>query len=252
MNKIIEDLKEAVNKANEILQKTRPELILRYKKFKEIVTNCDIASENVIMGILKQKYPQAKFFSEEVGEILGGDELVFIIDPIDGTHNLIHNLPFYAISIGVYSKGKPFAGIIFLPEFKEYFYAVKGEGAFLNEKKINCAETSMLKEAIVSYDNQFHNHKSMLKNLPVLTEKCFTVRIFGSACVDLCNIARGHIDARIFHKTKAVDFAAGAIIIEEAGGKVSDFKTNPVTLKTHDVIASNGKIHQELIELLKL
>lgn len=252
MNKVIKVLKEAVDLGNRAIQKARSDLMCRHKGYKEIVTNCDIGSENAITKFLVEKYPNAKAFSEEVGEISGEDEIVFIIDPIDGTHNFIHNIHFYAISIGVYSKGKPFAGIIYLPEFDDYLYAVKDEGAYLNGNKITCSDTAKLKDAMVAYDNQFHKHESMLKNLPLLIENCFTLRIFGSACVDLCNVARGHIDARIFHKTKLVDFAAGHVIIEEAGGKVSDFQGKPVTLKTNDVIASNGKIHKELVELLEL
>ena len=252
MDNIIEVLKEAVYLGNKAIQQTRSELMLRHKGYKEIVTNCDIASENAITEFLLEKYPSAQAFSEEIGEISGEDEIVFIIDPIDGTHNLIHNIPFYAISIGVYSMGKPFGGMIYLPEFDDYLYAVRGEGAYLNGNKITCSGTAKLKDAMVAYDNQFHKHKSMLKNLLPLVEHCFTLRIFGSACVDLCNVARGYIDARIFHRTKAVDFAAGHVIIEEAGGKVSDFQGRPVTLKTSDVIASNGKIHGELVELLEL
>lgn len=252
MNSVIGVLREAVDLGNKAIQKTRSELMLRHKGYKEIVTNCDLASENAIIEFLLEKYPNAQAFSEEVGEISGKDEMAFIIDPIDGTHNFIHNIPFYAISIGVYSMGKPFGGMIYLPEFHDYLYAVKGEGAYLNRERIACSRTAKLKDAMVAYDNQFHNHKSMLKNLLPLAEHCFTLRIFGSACVDLCNVARGYIDARIFHRTKAVDFAAGQVIIEEAGGKTSDFQGRPVTLRTSDVIASNGKIHGELVELLEL
>ncbi|MFH1883206.1 MAG: inositol monophosphatase [Planctomycetota bacterium] len=250
MTDIIEVLKEAVCIGNRALQEARSELMYRHKACRELVTNCDIASENAIAGFLVRKYPKAKIFSEEVGEISGEEETVFIIDPLDGTHNFIHNIPFYAISIGVYSKGAPFAGIIYLPEFQDCLYAVKDGGAYLNGDRIDCSDTARLKDAFIAYDNQFHRNEFMLKNLSPLAEKCFTLRIFGSACVDLCSVARGRIEARVFHDTKLVDFAAGHVIIEEAGGKVSDFQGKPLMLDTKDVIASNGKIHRQLVELL--
>lgn len=252
MNKIIDTLKKAAYTANRALQDARSELMLRHKEYKEIVTNCDITSENAITNVLVKEYPECSIYSEEVGKISGKEKLLFIIDPIDGTHNFIHNIPFYAISIGAYTKGKPFAGIIYLPEFDDCFYAVKGKGAFLNNKKTQTSNVSKLINAMVAYDNQFYKHESILKNLSVLQEKCFTLRIFGSACVDICNVANGKIDARVFHNTKIVDFAAGISIVEETGGKITDFNGKPVTLKTSDVIVSNGKIHGELIELLEL
>ncbi len=252
MDEIIEVLKKSALAGNKAIQDTRAGMLLRHKGYKEIVTNCDIASENAITDVLKKEYPQSAIYSEEVGDISGTEELLFIIDPIDGTHNFIHSIPFYAISIGAFSKGEPFAGIIYLPEFDDYFYAVKGKGAFLNDKKIETSQVLKLSDAMVAYDNQFQKHPSMLKNLPPLIDRCFTLRIFGSACVDICNVANGKIDARIFHKTKIEDFAAGISIVEEAGGKLTDFSGKPVTLKTSDVIVSNGKIHEELIDLLEL
>lgn len=252
MNKLIKELKKAVNKGNRALQEARSELMYRHKSYKEIVTNCDIASESAITKFLSTKYPNAKVFSEEVGEISGEEEMVFIIDPLDGTHNFLRNIPFYAISIGLYYIGEPYAGIIYLPEFNEYYYAIKDKGAYVNGDKISCSDTAKLKDAMVAYDNQFHKHDSMMNNLSPLVEKCFTLRILGSACVDLCNVSNGYLDARVFHKTKAVDFAAGQVIIDEAGGKISNFKGEPVTLRTNDIIASNGRIHDELIDLLNL
>ena len=151
--------------------------------------------------------------------------MLWILDPIDGTHNFIHKLPYYAISIGLYKKGKPFAGLIYIPKLNECYYAIKGEGAFLNDNKITVSDIKTLSNSMVTYDNQFHKHEAMLKNLPILQEKCFT---------------------------KLVDFAAGIVIVEEAGGKVTNFNGEEPTPKTKDIIASNGSIHQELLETLEL
>ena len=250
MDDIIDILREAVQEGNKALQEARSGLMYRHKTYRELVTNCDIASENAIAGFLSGRFENAKIFSEEVGEIVGDEEIVFIIDPLDGTHNFIHNIPFYAISIGVYSKGIPFAGMIYMPEFDDCLYAVRNKGAYLNGDHIHCSDTARLEESLIAYDNQFHKHESMLKNVGPLSERCFTLRIFGSACVDLCGVARGWMEARVFHNTKLVDFAAGQVIVEEAGGNVTDFQGRPLTVHTTDVLASNGRIHSQLVELL--
>lgn len=247
---IVDSLRRAVDAASAALEDARTDLMFRHKGHREIVTNCDIASENAITQCLSEEYPKAKVLSEEVGEISGDEDLVFIVDPIDGTHNFIHQIPLYAISIGVYARQTLLAGMIHMPEFGEYLYAVRGQGAFRNGSPIACSDTSSLRSAMVAYDNQFHKQAAMLENLSPLADACFTLRVFGSACVDLANTAQGRIDARVFHRTKLVDFAAGQVIVEEAGGTVTDFQGRPVTLKTQDVIASNGSIHQELVEVL--
>jgi len=245
-------MKRAAIAGSKAVKETSSNLMWRKKSSNEIVTNCDIESENAIVEVLKKDYPKSSIYSEEVGKITGQETLLWILDPIDGTHNFIHKIPFYAVSIGVFKKGNPFAGLIYLPEFDECFYAISGRNAFLNDKKISVSNIEKLNNSMVAYDNQFHKHKAMLKNLSVLQGKCFTLRIFGSAAIDICNVARGAIEARIFHKTKLVDFAAGLVIVEEAGGMITDFNGNKVTLKTEDVIVSNRKIHQELLDTLYL
>ena len=253
MDKILITLKRAIEAGSDALKKTRSEgLMFRQKSYKEFVTNCDIASENAIVEVLKGEYPDSSIYSEEVGAVSGEEELLWVLDPIDGTHNFMHNIPFYAISIGAYHKEEAIAGMIYLPEFDACYYALRGKGAFLNDKRIRVSDRGKLSEAMVAYDNQFQKHKAMLKNLPLLQEKCFTLRIFGSATVDICKVSEGAIEARVFHKTKFVDFAAGAMIVKEAGGNITDFDGRRVTAETSDVIVSNGKIHKELVDLLVL
>lgn len=250
-------MKKAVNAGNEAIERARSKLVYNQKDYKEFVTNCDVASENAIVKILKKEFPESKIYSEELyskesDEMTGREELIWVIDPLDGTHNFLHKIPFYAISIGVYMNGKPFAGMIYIPKFYEYFYAIKDKGSFLNDKKISTSNIQKLSNSMIAYDNQFHKHEAMLKNLNIIQDKCFTLRIFGSATIDMCKVAQGAIEARIFHNTKFVDFAAGIIIVEEAGGKVTNFEGKNVNSKTRDLIVSNGKIHKELIELLHL
>ena len=249
-NKLLKTINQAIREGVRAIKETRARyLSIEHKTYKEFVTNCDIASEKAIVNILKIHYPDSSILSEELGDVLGNDSLLWSIDPIDGTHNFIHNIPFYAISIGAFLNKEVVAGMIYLPEFEACYYAAKGKGAFLNDKKISVS-TRELKESMVAYDNQFHKHPAMMKNLPKIVDNCFTLRIFGSAAVDIAKVAEGGLEARIFHKTKFEDYAAGAIIIREAGGKITDFAGRDVSLETRDVIVSNGRIHEQLLQLL--
>ncbi|MFC1741077.1 inositol monophosphatase family protein [Nanoarchaeota archaeon] len=252
MDRYIETMKKAAKAAADAIRATKGGMMWRQKDSREYVTNCDIASENAIIEVLQKEFPDSTIYSEEVGEITGEEDLLWILDPIDGTHNFIHSLPYYAVSIGAYKRGKPFAGLIYLPEFDEYLYAVEGKGAYLDDKRISVSSIEKLGNSMITYDNQFHKHEAMLKNLESLQAKCFTVRVFGSAAVDLCSVAKGAVEARVFHKTKIFDFAAGILIVKEAGGTVTDFKGKEVNPETSDVLVSNGKIHQELMDLLEL
>lgn len=251
-SKLLRVIREAVREGDRAIKETRAHyLSVEQKTYKELVTNCDIASEKAIVNLLKTHYPDSSILSEELGNVSGNDALLWSIDPIDGTHNFIHGIPFYAISVAAFAKREVVAGIIYLPEFNACYYAAKGRGAFLNDKKITVSDRE-LKDSMVAYDNQFHKHKAMMKNLPIVADKCFTLRIFGSAAVDIAKVSEGVIEARIFHQTKLEDYAAGSIIVKEAGGKITDFNGNAPTLETRDVIVSNGKIHNLLVQLLNL
>lgn len=248
---IIDVMKEAALAGYDAIQRTRTSVSWERKEDKELVTNSDIESEKAIIDVLRRYFPESSVLSEEAGYKPGKDNLTWILDPIDGTHNFIHNIPFYAIPIGLYKDETPYAGLIFLPEFNQVYHAVKGGGAYMNGEPIRVSKTEKLRDSMIAYDNQFHRHPQMLDNLQVIQESCLTLRIFGSAAVDICNVAKGSIEARVFHRTKSVDFAAGGIMVEEAGGKISDFNGKDVTLETEDVLVSNGRIHEELLSKLQ-
>jgi myo-inositol-1(or 4)-monophosphatase len=224
---------------------------LTLKSYKDYVTNVDINSEDVIIKTIKSKFPGHGIHSEEKGTEREESDYLWIIDPLDGTHNYIFNIPFFMISIALAYKKEVIMGAIYSPAMDELYYAEKGKGAFLNGKPIEVAAQKTLNESLILYDNQFHNHKDMLPNFNELIKHIFTIRILGSAASDLCFVARGYATARILHKPKLCDFAAGALIVEEAGGKVTDFQGNKWDLNTEGVIASNGYIHNELLEILE-
>lgn len=250
MNIIREILEKAAKEAaNSILTKRTEGFNIRGKSYKDLVTDCDIASEKAIISVLGEAFPGSAFHSEEAG-YKEGENWLWVIDPIDGTHNFVFGLPYYAISIAGVRENKFIVGLIYLPETKDCFFAYKNKGAYMNGKKIGVSSRDKLEQSMIAYDNQFHRHQLMLKNFKPVIDSCFTVRILGSAAIDLCKVAEGVLDARILHKPKLVDFAAGVIIVEEAGGCVTDINGENVTLNSSSIVASNGGIHQSLLNIL--
>jgi len=242
----------AARKAGKItLKYFRKKMIVHEKEARELVTNVDIASEKAIIETIRKTFPSHIIISEELGESVGRGEYVWIIDPLDGTHNYVHGQPTYGISIAVARDSDVIIGVIYLPFYDELFYAVKGCGAFTNNgEKISVSSIDDLRNAYILYDPQLHKRFDMFDNLQKLYNKCFTIRIIGSAVYDSCSVACGRAEARIWHKTKTVDVAAGTLLVREAGGKATDFKGRPYKIGMTEVIVSNGKIHDKLVQIL--
>lgn len=225
---------------------------VHHKEAKELVTNVDVEAEGVIMKIIREKFPSHKFESEELGkEKYTTEDYVWIVDPLDGTHNYTYGIPFFNTSIALARGGELILGAIYDPLHDKMFYAEKGKGALVNGQPTHVSDRAKLSEALVMYDNQFHKREDMFANFQKIYPKIFTVRISGSAATDACLVASGIADARIWHKTKVVDVAAGVVIVQEAGGKATDFKGNLLQLGGTEVIVSNGKILPELVAALK-
>lgn len=250
MNRIREILEKAAKEAaNSIIAKRKEGFYIREKAYKDLVTGCDIASEKAITSVLEKAFPGSAFDSEEGGHI-DGEGWLWIIDPIDGTHNFIFGLSNYAISIGGVRGNELTVGLIYLPETEDCFFAYKNKGAYKNGQRIRVSTRDKLEQSMIAYDNQFNKEPLMLKNFKPVIDSCFTVRILGSAAVDLCKVAEGVLDARILHKPKLVDVAAGVLIVEEAGGRATDINGENVTLNSSSVVASNDQIHESLLSIL--
>lgn len=252
MERIKKTMIKAIKSSGKVVNESREKIKeITMKSYKDFVTNVDLESEKIITEIIREKFPDHIIYSEEKGIEEKNSDYEWVIDPLDGTHNYLFNIPFFAISIGLSFKRSVIMGAVLLPAFNELYFAGKGGDASLNGKPIKVAEQETLIDSLILYDNQFHNHENMLPNYIKIVDKSFTTRILGSAASDLCFVARGYADARILHKPKLCDFAAGALIVEEAGGKVTDFKGKHWNIDTKSVIASNGKIHDELLKILK-
>lgn len=241
----------AKNAGKVTLKYFRKKLIVHEKEARELVTNVDMESEKIILNTIKNAFPDHTILSEELGKSAGEKEYLWIVDPLDGTHNYVHGQPAYGISIALVYKNEVILGVIYLPFYDELFHAVKNRGAFLNvDKKISVSAVDSLSNAYVLYDPQLHKRPDMFDNLRRLYQKCFTIRIIGSAVHDASAVASGRAEARIWHKTKTVDVAAGTLLVREAGGKATDFSGRPYRVGMTEVLVSNGKIHDKLIQIL--
>jgi len=232
------------------LKNFRKNLKVIRKSTKDFVSNVDLECQNLSYELLRKDF-QYEILSEErktQDEI--GTKLFWIIDPVDGTHNYISGLPNFGVSIALATKKEFVLGVIYLPYFDEMYYAVKNQGAFMNGEKIQVSKNNDLEKSMITFDNQFYLNKKSFDVYKKIVDSCFTTRILGSAVYDFCLIASGKVDARVWNNTKVFDFAAGLTIVNEAGGKLTDFNGNEITLNSHDILASNSFVHQELLTVI--
>ncbi len=218
-----------------------------------LVTEADHASDKAIFEIIRNDFPDHYLLSEEAGEIIMDSSYKWIIDPIDGTVNFAHGLPLCCVSIGLEQDGEIILGAVYNPFINEFFFAQKGYGATLNDKKIAVSsETSVAKSCLVTgfpytYLDQSNGPLEVFSRL---IRGGVPVRRLGSAAIDLCWVAAGRFDGFYEHKLNAWDSAAGFLIVEEAGGRVSDFNGKPYSLYQPHIIATNGRIHDELVAVV--
>jgi myo-inositol-1(or 4)-monophosphatase len=218
-----------------------------------LVTEADHAAEKAILEVINSAYPDHFILSEEAGEIKMDSEYKWIIDPIDGTVNFANGVPICCVSIGLEKAGKIILGAVYNPLMKEFFVAERGMGAFLNNRQLQVsAEADLLKACLVT---GFPYTYLDMPNGPLevfskLIRKGIPVRRLGSAAIDLCWVAAGRFDGFYEHKLQAWDSAAGFLMVEEAGGTVTDFKGNHYSLYQPHLVATNGKIHQSLLNCI--
>lgn len=191
-------------------------------------------------------------------------EFVWLVDPIDGTTNYAHGLKEYGISIGLfqlasiessknfqYLSGELILGVVCAPALNELFYAAKGYGAYLNGKKIHVSKQAKTDNSLLATGFPYQNRKMNLPYFSKMLDNCQAIRRLGAASLDLCYVAAGRFDGYWEFDMKPWDIAAGALIVEEAGGRVTDTNGNQIDLFGKDIFASNGKIHKETIAIFK-
>jgi myo-inositol-1(or 4)-monophosphatase len=218
-----------------------------------LVTEADHAAEKAIFDVIRHEYPDHYILSEETGEIVQESSYKWIIDPIDGTVNFANGIPICCVSIGIEYEGEMLMGAVYNPFIKELFFAQRGFGATMNNKRIHVSDEQRLINSclVTGFPYTYLDMPNgPLQVFEKLIRKGVPVRRLGSAAIDLCWVAAGRFDGFYEHKLQAWDSAAGFLIVKEAGGKVTDFKGDPYSPYQPHIIATNGKIHDQLVNVV--
>ncbi len=219
-----------------------------------LVTEADHASEKAIIAIIQSQFPDHFILSEETGAIPSNSAFKWIIDPIDGTVNFANGIPLCCVSIALEKEGEMILGAVYNPFIGELFFAQRGQGAYLNDRRIHVSQKStVIKSCLVTGFPYTYIDSS---NGPIqvferLVKQGIPVRRLGSAAIDLCWVAAGRFDGFYEHHLQAWDSAAGFLIVEEACGRITDFEGNAYSPYQPHILATNGHIHNELLAYVR-
>ncbi len=223
----------------------------------DLVTESDLASERLIIDRLKSHYPRHAILAEESGASEPADrdkqsEWLWIIDPLDGTTNYAHGYPCYCVSIGLAHNGRLEIGVVYDPMRDEVFSAERGQGASLNGRRIRVSPTPTLKSALLctGFPYDVRERNEFARHFANFIMNAQGVRRDGAAALDLAYVAAGRFDGFWEEGLKPWDVAAGVLIVEEAGGRVSNYEGAPINIYTPPIVASNGLIHAEMMRVL--
>lgn len=247
----LEFAKEVAVEAGKILRKFFEEGCTSfYKEGKELVTEADLVSEKLILERLKQRFPKYNVWSEEFGAIDNNSESTWIVDPLDGTTNFSAKIPLFSVSIALWKQNKPYIGVVYNPITNQLSWAEKGKGAFTNNKQLRVCDKK-IEDSVALVDSKLLQSEEKTKKFRSLLEKVYRARAIGVATTNFLTVASGGSTICIDLIKKPGDFAASAIILEEAGGKMTTLEGKELSLKTENVLATNGFLHERVLELIK-
>jgi myo-inositol-1(or 4)-monophosphatase len=220
----------------------------------DLVTEADVAVETMFRKMIGERFPDHTILAEEFGQDAAtrGASHCWVFDPIDGTNNYAHGLPIFCASLALEIEGRAEIGAIYDPTRKELFVAERGGGAFLNGRPIHVSASSSLVESMLVTGFPYDVHKRIPEIVGLFGEfvgRARAVRRLGSAALDLCYIAAGRMDGFWEQDLKPWDIAAGTILVEEAGGRVTDFTGEPHSSRRHQLLATNGLIHDDMLAI---
>lgn len=249
--------KQAALEAGEIISKyfgKKHQYKYKNKDESDFATTADLKAEQKIVQILTKNFPTHNIIAEESGRRQNNSEFTWQVDPLDGSFTFGQNIPYFAVSIGLLKNEKPIMGVINHISFKNLYWAKIGDGAFLNGKRINVSKKNELEVAAGSLDHGHRQKRQAKVDLYVnkLVTKIGSPYEFGSAAVTLTMVANGNLDMYV-NQAYCWDFAAGTVIVREAGGRVTDFAGNEPdwTKQRLNIVASNGLIHDQILEALR-
>ena len=236
------------------IDKLKTKRTIEYKGKFNIVTEVDKACEKLITDYIKDKFPSHDILAEEGSDVDTKSDWLWVVDPLDGTVNYAHAYPLFAVSIALLHKGRPVVGVVYEPNRDELFVAEKGGGALLNDKPIRVSPIKEVYSSLISTGfayNVADVEQNNVEQFSRFVKKCHAIRRDGVASTDLCYIACGRFDGFWELFLKPWDIAAAVLIVEEAGGQVSMFDGSPLDIFGDEIVASNGMIHKEMLEILK-
>lgn len=227
---------------------------IEFKGRANLVTEMDRRSEERLIQAIRAQYPEHAILSEEVGALPGGPEQPqWILDPIDGTTNYVHGLPYFCVALALRQGLQLQAGLVYAPYMDELYWAERGQGAFMNGRPLQVSATPLLDDALLTTgfpSDPSRASDTNVEHFLALMPRTRAIRRMGSASLDLCHVAAGRLDGYWQPTLPVWDVAPGAIIVEEAGGRVTDFIGHAGAYEGN-VAATNGKIHLALVEILQ-
>lgn len=232
----------------------RPKTVKTKRSAIDLVTEVDKAAERLIQRSLKRAEPSFRFLGEERGERRQDGEWRWIVDPIDGTNNFVHGFPCFGVSIGLEHRGTMVVGVIYDPMRKELFTAMRGRGAHMNGRRIRVSPVTRLAESLLStgFSSKFLTQDQPYLNWFRKTQRnSHGVRRLGSTVISLAAVACGRLEGFYEQDLWPWDIAAGMVIVQEAGGRVTDLRGKPASHMKRELLATNGRIHSVLLRLLK-
>jgi myo-inositol-1(or 4)-monophosphatase len=255
MHPMLNTAVRAARRAASVIQRASNNLDLikpERKGHNDFVSEVDRVAEKAIIDIILEAYPKHAILAEESG-VQGKSEYVWIIDPLDGTTNYLHGFPQYAISIALEHKGIITQAVVYDPSRNELFSATRGVGAFLNDRRIRVAKTRELSEALIGTGFPFTDFTQLSRYMAILQDllpKCAGIRRPGAAALDLAYVACGRFDAFFEFGLKPYDMAAGSLLIQEAGGLITNMHGEEGYLYAGDVLAGTPRVFGQLLQAL--
>jgi myo-inositol-1(or 4)-monophosphatase len=253
MNQLRQDIQSFARQASDFLLKDfrKTQDNSRFSS-KDAKSSWDKSSEFLIKNLIRGKYPDHSILAEESGHDKKDADFLWIIDPLDGTSNFVNCNPFFSVSLALQMKGKLALAAVHAPFLEESFFAEKDKGSFLNGKRIKVSSTDDIERSyIVTCEGGEKNKERTAKIRYTIVSKALDLRKLGSAALECAWVAAGRADGFVTTKISPWDVAAGILLVQEAGGKVTDFRGKPWRARQGDLVVSNGKVHERLLGMLR-
>lgn len=238
-----------------ILRYFREGIAMRSKDIANLVSDADIEAERAIVAVIRETFPGHEVLAEEVHRGDAGAEHLWIVDPLDGTNNFAHQIPHFAVSIAYYRAGRAECGIIYNPARDEWHLAARGQGAYQDGRRVRAAEHTRLDEALVGVGFSYDRGAMMEATLAAIgafkRRQIHGIRRLGTASLDLAMVGMGLFGAYFEYALSPWDFAAGCLFVEEAGGRVTTGRGEPLPMASTSILATNGPLHEAALEIVR-